>query len=525
MTVPRRSVLSVLPALAALAGLEPATSAARAIVNVRDHGATGDGSTDDSAAIHTATQAVREGSILYFPAGKYRFAEQHPEGSAAVAITAVSNVDIAFDTGAELVMDNLDDEAGTGTSHGILIRGPASHIGLHNVKIRWANRAPRSMGDGIRILGYPTGMSASPVGWSGPPAPVSNVSITGCEIRSSPQAGMILMGVSNIRVTDLQVHGTAADGLHFNACRNARVSGYRVTDNGDDGLALVTYYADPPAFDTDSETFAFPALTDWSNSGFRISNISVAGGRANGVRLAGANGVVLSGLTVTGKKAGAGVVVDSAAELDSDWRYVASRGVRLNDISIDDCEMGIQLLGRPGSDGDNRFTDFDVDVGIARIHDCSNWAVRAESLTKRPVTGFRIGACTVDATSTSGGNGGIGLGNTRNVTFGKISLTHSQPVVAFSANDTRDLSVRSLQLSVTDRDRPQEDPIPCALFENCEGSISAMHVSWPQAPQSWTPVQVKRQTDNDDSTPKAQPVAIHKLSVKPASVVSHLRTV
>jgi Pectate lyase superfamily protein len=41
------------------------------IVNVRDHGATGDGLTDDQAAITAAIAATPAGDVLYFPLGTY----------------------------------------------------------------------------------------------------------------------------------------------------------------------------------------------------------------------------------------------------------------------------------------------------------------------------------------------------------------------------------------------------------------------------------------------------------------------
>lgn len=524
VNVTRRSLLSFLPALAASTMWAP-TAAARSVVNVRDYGAAGDGKTDDSAAIEKAVRALSSGSTLYFPAGSYRFAHQNPAGSAAVALTGLSDVNINFDLGAELVMDNLDSETGLGTGHGIFIRGPASGIALHNVRIRWTSRPPRSFGDGIRILGCPVDTGTPPLGWTGPAAPISNVTIANCQVRSSPQAGVILAGVSDISVRNLEVHDTAADGLHFNACRRARVSGHTVTDNGDDGLALVTYYSEQPSFDSAAQTFAFPTLTDWSNTDFTIADVSVSGGRANGVRLAGAHGVVLRAVTVTGKGGGAGIVADSAATISplSQWRYVASRGIRLDDITVTDCEMGIQLLARPASNTDGRFSDFDLAVSGVKIRDCSNWAVRAESLSGQPVTGLQLADCTVTADSETGGNGGIGLGNARNVSLGTISITHSRPVIAFTTSNTQNLSIDSLRLTVTEAQQPSRAPIPCALFDYSTGSIHHLDVNWPQAPTSWTPVQVNSRTSPGGAL-HVQPVSIHTLSVQPASVAKTLGT-
>lgn len=502
--------------LAGLAGCTP--EAKPPSINVRDYGARGDGKTDDSAAIQAAATALQAGDTLYFPNGKYRFAEQYPGGEAAIAITGISNVTVKFDSDAELVMDNIDEEEATGTSHGVLIRGPSSRIELHNVKIRWVSRAPRSLGDGIRIVGCPTGLSSALRGWVGPPAPVSNVRLSNCEVRSSPQAGVIFVGASDIEVTNLQTHDTAADGLHFNACRRASVSRHSATGNGDDGLALVTEYSDAPTFSREAQTFAFPGLTDWSNADFEIADVRVSGGRANGVRLSGANRVSLRRVDVRDKRSGVGVMIDSTAQItsESEWLNVASRDVRLEGITVADCEMGVQLLGRPDLKGDNRFTAFDVSVNDVNIRNCTNWAVRVESLTNQPVTGFKLSGCTVSATSISDGNGGVGFGNTHDLAIDNVSVTHSQLAVVFLAENSHKLNVGQVNLSITQADEPEDESIPCAYFDNSDGTVNAMDVRWPNAPEDWVPVQLTPETF------RARSLVIRTLSVTPAWIVNRL---
>ena len=104
------------------------------------------------------------------------------------------------------------------------------------------------------MLGYPTGLD-KPFGWVGPPAPVSRVRLSGGDIRLSPQAGAILIGVSDIAITGLRVHGTSADGRISTPVGGRPSMTTPGIDTGDDGLALVTYYSETPLFDDAAQTF------------------------------------------------------------------------------------------------------------------------------------------------------------------------------------------------------------------------------------------------------------------------------
>lgn len=513
MKLSRREVLVAVPAAAALALV--ARPPVRSTINVRDHGAVGNGIADDSAALRSAVAAVKSGSILFFPKGSYRFAQQHPPGNAAIVIDGISNVDIVFEPGAELVMDNLDPANRTGTGHGIFIRGPAKRIALRNIKIRWDKpTSRRSFGDGIRVMGYPS-LVGAPTGWSGPVAPVSSLTITDCQIESSPQAGVILIGVSDIEIERLHVQDSQADGLHFNACRQAAVDGFTSVNAGDDGIALVTYYAEVFSYDSNSQEFAFPVLTDWSNADFTITNVTVLGGRANGARLAGANRVTMRGLVVTGMRRGAGVIVDSSAPgADTAWNYVAPRGVHISNMVFDNCEMGIQLLARPNSDGDARFADFDVVATEATIRNCDNWSVRAESLTRQKISGLRVDNCTFESTSTSGGNGGFGLGNTRNMDIGKISGRHAKPVIIVSTVNATEFLAERFELEITGADELPPGGAPCAQFEASDGVITEMDISWLKAPPTWGPVRIIF-AGGCGAIPSLRTVGVRTLNVHP----------
>jgi hypothetical protein len=486
----RRALLARTSAAAALAALGAcSTDGRRTVVDVRTFGAVGDGITDDSRAIQAAAAALRAGSTLRFPRGTYRFGQPWPPGGAAVVISGLADVAVEFDPGAELYMDNLHPSKRTGSSHGLLVRGPASRIRLRALNIRWADGAQRSLGDGIRIEGCPAVGDEQPSGWSGQPTPVTDVSVSDCTVRSSPQTGVVMLGVSDIEVTGLRVTDSGADGLHFNACRRASVDEYSAVNTGDDGLALVTYFSPQPAFDGAAHTFSFPELNDWSNADFTVSNVNVFGCRANGIRLAGANRVTVEGLDVVGVHAGSAFLIDSAEPgADVGWNYVASRAVRLDDVTATDCDMGIHLLARPGPSGDGRFTDFDIHVSDAKIDDCATWSVRVESLTETPVNGMRIDNCSVTAASTTGGNGGVGVGSANAITFGTMVIRHAEPVVAFDAVNAGALTVDHLSVAITRTDPPEGTANHCVELDGCDGVIDELAIGWPAATGAWVPV-------------------------------------
>jgi hypothetical protein len=513
--VSRRRLITGAPAAAALAAVAGCAFGGSTVVDVRRFGARGDGITDDSRPIQAAAAALRSGDTLHFPPGTYRFAQRHPPGSAAILIADVSDVDVEFDPGAELLMDNLDQRVGTGTSHGLLIRGPASQISLRNVSIRWASAAQRSLGDGIRVAGCPAQGALRPAGWSGPRTAVAGIAMSDCVVRGSPQAGVIMMGVSGIRVAGLRVTDSQADGLHFNACRRARIDDYAAVDAGDDGLALVTYFASRYSFDQAAHTFSFPALTDWSNTDFVVNDVDITGGRANGVRIAGANRVSLGGLRVGGVRSGSAVMIDSAEPgTDVGWNYLASRTVRVHSVSAANCDTGIHLLARPGAPGDQRFSAFDVHVDDAKLSGCDNWSVRVESLTEQRVSGLRIDDCDISADSTTGGGGGVGVGSARRISLGNVSIRHAEPVVAFSAVDTEGLAVDRLAVTIGAPEQPDDTAAPCVSLIDSDGVITSVKLDWPAAPTSWRPIRMSA-TEQCGGDLREAPVAIGGLTVTP----------
>ncbi len=337
-------------------------------VNVRDFGAAGDGQADDALPIRSAIDKIREaaGGRLYVPRGVYRIGRQE-EGEAGIALIKMSNVTVHFEPGAILLMDTLNDQRiGVKNISGVYVNGPARNIRLINVHVRWKERPEkRSAGDGFCFEGYPDDSQT-----------IANIQLVNCLAELCPQAGAVLMGCSDIDVQNFQAINTLADGLHFNACRNVNVNGVRGLNNGDDSLAFVNYC------DTEGQKvrqhykkgpFALADLGEWSSFGSVVTNVIAWGGRANGVRLAGANNVTLQNINVTEKSCG---IVADCGEKDGNrfsWSYYASRDIVISNLVATRCNTGFFVwnFNQPFT-GDNRFYEFSIVANNLIARDCGN---------------------------------------------------------------------------------------------------------------------------------------------------------
>ena len=207
-------------------------------------------------------------------------------------------------------------------------------------------------------------------------------------------------------------------------------------------------------------------------------------------------------------------MVDSAEPgTDVGWDYVASRGVRVKDVTATDCDTGIHLLARPGASGDRRFTDFDVHVDDAKLVDCVNWSVRAESLTDHELSGLRVDSCNISTTSTSGGSGGFGIGNARGISLGDVSILQAEPVVAFSAVNAGRLAVDRLSVTIGKSEQPAGAVAPCVSLDRSDGVITELEVEWHAAPESWIAVKLFADQCGDDL--RQAPVTIRSLKIDP----------
>ncbi len=346
--------------------------------DIRTFGAVGDGVADDSAALRQAAERLKAdgGGTLDFPAGTYRIGTRR----GGPVFDGVSNVRINFAPGAVLLMDNLE-PGGNGGGHGLTFRAPAENIELYNVSIVWKNRPKRrSMGDGLRFEGFPEEGKT-----------LRGIRLENCRVEAAAQTGAVLMGCSDVTVRNFTVKNSWADGLHFNACRNVTVDGVNGEETGDDTLAFVTYYA--PEFTGKTGTvFSLPGLGEWNNSNSRAVNIRAVGGRANGIRIAGAKDLKISNVEVEGKSSG--IIVDAGTVgARHKWQYLAGRGIEIRDVKLRNCDTGFYVWQFNAGLDDPRFAGFDVKCENFAVSGCRNDSVHLSGVSGIRLKNFRTDGC------------------------------------------------------------------------------------------------------------------------------------
>lgn len=181
------------------------------VISVKDFGATGDGVTDDAAAIQLAATAAA-GKVLLFPPGTY-----------------------VCDDGFAMAGDN---------SH---IVGYGATI-TYNATTTTAHHCIRLSGDDCSISGIaivsPSGLVRDDTGFGISVGIVgtltNNVTIRDCVLDSIGSAGVWVSKVQGFKAFGNTVRNCLADGIHLSdGSYNAVISGNILTNNGDDNIAVV----------------------------------------------------------------------------------------------------------------------------------------------------------------------------------------------------------------------------------------------------------------------------------------------
>jgi hypothetical protein len=173
------------------------TALQSAFVSVKDYGAVGNGSTDDTAAIQSALDYCSEnGKTLHIPAGKYRTtAELTVGGSANTPYLTIVGDGIAFDGSAKGATIFYDGATNTSTS--VIYINAVGRVSMSNLQIFANSKA----GKCIRVT--PDGGSFASFGWY----------FQSVNFQGATQYGFTVEGSSNGARFDFQACDFYANGV------------------------------------------------------------------------------------------------------------------------------------------------------------------------------------------------------------------------------------------------------------------------------------------------------------------------
>lgn len=420
------------------------------VLNIFDFTADGSpvGVTDWWTPIRTAIQFLKEsgGGKLIFPVWRYRVAydgddAERTSSTGVIDLSpwedsaspsswhATENIEIRFENGAVLWMDNLvpvessligesllgeelfASYTANAQTHAIYARcrwtdvdgahtptawsGHAVNYGaikLVNVCVEWTRPAARGTGDSFHFAGTKSRDTAP-----------YDIVLENCSAYNAPQVGAILIGCRDSKVSKFHSERCWADGVHFNACFEGCSSTDAVNvDGGDDAVAAVTYYPDvitlARGLDTEIGPLTSPDQETANNNGLIISGVQKVGGRANGVRLLGANRVKVTGVSVDAKNSGevgaavwVGAVKANGTTLAESG--LAALGCEVSKISVKGgAQVGLHIVCL-GMDGDETDAWLRNDVLVRGVHatECVQVSIYGQA-TK----GFRIDGAKTD---------------------------------------------------------------------------------------------------------------------------------
>ena len=284
----RRQLFSTAARGALLAGMPGATDAARlaaaesdgtpGTVNVRSHGAKGDGQTIDSPAINRAIEAAAAagGGTVYFPAGTY----------ASYSIRLKSNVALYLDQGATILAASTPlqgmasggydaaepqgewepyQDFGHNHWHNSLIWGDGLHdISICGPGLIWGKGLSRGSSDKDLPDSSKPGVGNKAIALKN----CHNVILRDFSILQGGWFGILATGVDNFTIDNLKID-TNRDGMDIDCCRNVRVTNCTVNSPSDDGICPKSSFALGYARPTENVTITGCYLT----GGYEVGSV------------------------------------------------------------------------------------------------------------------------------------------------------------------------------------------------------------------------------------------------------------
>ena len=202
----------------------------RAGLDVRSFGATGNGTTSDTAAIQRSIdEASRQGALLTFPPGRYLSGTLHLRSHLSLVIAkgatlVASPHDRQFSPLRPDYGDTVDELETANASFALLSGARLSDVTLAGRGTIDMNRGAANGPKGIGLR------------------ECSNVAIDSLTVRNAPNRNIELLGCEHVTITGVQIVNGYVDGIDPDCCQDVRISGCSV-DSYDDAIVIKSSFA------------------------------------------------------------------------------------------------------------------------------------------------------------------------------------------------------------------------------------------------------------------------------------------
>ena len=218
---------SVVPIVQSGATVKATIEQIRPFVSVTDYGAKGDDSTDNTAFIQAAIDALTSGGTLYFPTGTYRSGAL-TVGNANITFEMADNAVLKFPilgSGVTAITVNANNFGITGGK----LQGPAPSVYVMNER-------------GIYMAGTSTSVRKS------------GLELRNVEITQFGRAGVSCKFVDNILLTECYIHYCGYAGAEYLSCNNGVATKNRIlniTPGTTGNMYGITLTHDSTGYNTD----------------------------------------------------------------------------------------------------------------------------------------------------------------------------------------------------------------------------------------------------------------------------------
>jgi polygalacturonase len=261
---------------AAASGAVPALAATapRAVFDVRDYGASGDGRTLDTAALNSAIAACAAagGGMVLVPAGDYLCFSVHlksgvhlhlAQGATLIAADSPKPGETAgqgggrYDTAEPNGGFESFQDYGHNHWHNSLLWGEDLHdLSITGPGLIWGRGLSHGRRAGVWQLGNPFVAEQAGVGNKAVALKnCRNVRLSDFAILKGGHFGLLLTGVDNLFIDGLTID-TDRDGMDIDCCRNVRVSNCAVNSPWDDAICPKSSFSLGTARPTQNVTIA-----------------------------------------------------------------------------------------------------------------------------------------------------------------------------------------------------------------------------------------------------------------------------